>query len=110
MPFAVHGGGLGASPTGPYFFFRILLCVYFWPCVGLSWRRLTSVKHRTDPQVRVPNPPPPRAPLTTTSLLLSFGPSAAVVPLPNFGTAPGEVDEPRAQRPRVGPGPNTPAR
>ena len=33
-----------------------------------------------------------------------------VVPLPNFGTAPGEVDEPRAQRPRVGPGPNTPAR
>ena len=37
-------------------------------------------------------------------------PAAAVVPLPNFGTAPGEVDEPRAQRPRVGPGPNTPAR
>ena len=36
-------------------------------------------------------------------------PAAAVVPLPNFDTAPGEVDEPQAQRPRVGRGPNSPA-
>ena len=36
-------------------------------------------------------------------------PPVAVVPLPNFDTAPGGADEPRARRPRVGPGPNTPA-
>ena len=37
-------------------------------------------------------------------------PPAAVVPLPDFDTAPGNAEEPAAQRPRVGPAPNSPAR
>ena len=67
-----HGGGPGASQRGPGLFVSVVFSLWFSSCVVFLRMCSTGTKHFTDPQVKVPTPPSPRAPLTLTFLLLSL--------------------------------------